>query len=72
VAAFNHSFGFVENDAGYFNMAVGRFVECGGDDFCIDAALHVGYFFGALVDKENHNVCFRVILRNGVCDVFEK
>ena len=53
-------------------MAVGRFVECGSDDFGIDAALHVGYFFGAFVDKENHNVCFRVILRNGVCDVFEK
>ncbi len=53
-------------------MSLCRFIECRCDYFRIDAAAHVGYFFRAFVNKENHDVGFGVILGNCVGDVFQK
>ena len=53
-------------------MSVGRFVECRGYYFGVDATLHVGHFLGAFVDEENHDIGFGVILGNGVRDIFKE
>ena len=56
MAALHEAFGLVEDDAGDFDVAFGGFVEGRGDYFGVDAALHVGDFFGTFVDEENRDV----------------
>ena len=53
-------------------MAVGWFVECRGNHFCVHAASHVGHFFRTLVDEQNNHIGFGVIFRDGVGDVFQQ
>ncbi len=72
VAAFHQAFGFFEDHAGHFHVVVGGLVEGGGDDFGLDAALHVGDLFRALVDEQDDHIDFRVVVGDGVGDVFEE
>ncbi len=53
-------------------MSVGGLVEGRCNNLGIDAALHIGHLFGAFVDKQNHDVCFGVILGNSIGDIFEQ
>ena len=72
VAALGETLGLFEDDVGNAYMAVGGFVESGGNDFGIDTALHVGNLLGAFVDEKHHEVDFGVVVSNGVGDLFEE
>ena len=43
-------------------MAFDVAVEAAGDHFALDRPLHVGHFFGPLVDQEHDQLDFRVIV----------
>ena len=51
-------------------MARGGFVECRGNDFTLDRALHFRHFFGSLVNEKHHQNAIGVIggdgMRNGL------
>ena len=53
-------------------VVLGMLVERRGDDFAVDRALHVGDFFGTLVDEQRHDVRVRMIDRDRVRDVLEQ
>src|SRR6188474_80530 len=46
----DQTFGLFKDHFGDLDVALRRFVERRADDFAFDGALHVGDFFGALVD----------------------
>ena len=50
-------------------MAGGGLVKGGSDDFSFDRTLHLGHFFRALVDQQDHHVAIGVIGGNRVGDV---
>ena len=52
-------------------MLARRTVKRRGDHFAINRALHIGDFFRALVDKNNHEVALLIIRRDGVSDVLQ-
>jgi len=62
----DEALGFLEHHFGDLDVALGRLVECGADDFALDGALHVGDFFGALVDEEHDERDFGMIGGDGV------
>ena len=50
-------------------MTRGGFIKSGCNDLALDGALHLGYFFGALIDQEHHHVNIRVVGRDGMGNV---
>ena len=72
MTAFNEALGLLEHDSGNLDVALGRLVECRGDDLGVDAAAHVGHLFGALVDEQHYDVCLGMILGNRVGNVLEQ
>jgi hypothetical protein len=44
------------------------FIKRRADHFTLDGALHVGDFFGALIDQKNNQRHFRMIDGNGIGD----
>ena len=53
-------------------MPGSRLVEGGRNNFAFDRALHVGDFFRALIDQEDHQNDFGMIRRNRVGDVLQQ
>ena len=53
-------------------VVLGMLVEGRGDDFAVDRALHVGDFFGTLVDEQRDDVRVGMVDRDRVGDVFEQ
>src|SRR3546814_1336553 len=53
-------------------MAVGRFIEGRGNHLALHAALHVGDFFRALIDKQHQQEDLRMIVRNSLGDTLQK
>ena len=51
VAAFYQPFCFFQYDACDFDVAFCRFVKSRSDNFCIDAACHIGYFLRTFIDQ---------------------
>ena len=72
VSTFHHAFCLFEDDVGDFDVLVGGFVESGGNDLGLDAALHVCDFLGTLVDEEYYDVYFGVVLDYRVRYVLEQ
>ena len=63
---FDEALGFFQHHFGDLNVALRSFVEGGADDFALDGALHVGDFFGALVDEQHDERDFRMIDGDGI------
>ena len=64
----DQTLGFFDHHFSHLHMARGRLVERGADDFALHGPLHVGNFFGPLVDEQHDQDDFRVIGRDGICD----
>ena len=58
---FDQALGALDHHFGDLNVALGRLVEGGTDDFAAHGALHFGHFFRALVHQQHDQVDVRVI-----------
>ena len=58
--------GFLQNHFRNLNMPLRRFIEGRADDLTFHGALHVGDFFGALIDEQHDKRDFRVIHGDGI------
>ena len=65
---FDEALGLFDDHFRDLHVACGGFVEGGGDDFAFDGALHVGDFFGPLVNEQHDEDDFGVVRRDGVGD----
>ena len=72
VAALDEAARFFDGHFGDLDVALGGFIEGGGDDFAFDGADHVGDLFGALVDEKDDEDHFGIIFRNGIGDILQK
>jgi hypothetical protein len=68
----DEALGFFDDHFRDLHVTAGGFVEGGTDDFRLGGAGHFGHFFGALIDQENHEVAFRMVLGDGVGDFLEE
>ena len=64
----DEALGLFDDHLGDLDVACGGLVEGGADDFALDAALHVGDFFRALVDEQNDEDDLGVVGGDGVGD----
>src|SRR5208337_57840 len=64
----DEALGFFENHFRNLDVALGRLVECGADDFTLDGALHVRDFFRTFVDEEHDQSHVRMIDGDGIGD----
>ena len=62
----DQALGLLDDHFGHLHVAGGRLVEGGTDDFALDGALHVGDFFGALVDEQDDQHHFGLVGGDGV------
>ena len=53
-------------------MPIGWLVERGADDFRLDGALHIGDFFGSLVDEQHDEPHLGMVPRNAVGDFLQQ
>ena len=72
MTAFDHALGFIQHHLRDTYVTCCGFVEGRGDDFRIDGARHVGYFFGTFVDEEHHEVSVGIVGGNGVGDLLHQ
>ena len=68
----DQALGFLDDHVGDLDVALGRFVEGRGDDLALDRALHVGDFFGALVDEQDDQPDVRVVGGDGIGDLLHE
>ena len=74
-AVFDHSLGFFDDHFAHLHVAGGGFVERGADDLAVgafDLPLHVGDFFGPLVDEQHDHVGVGVVRENGLGHFLEQ
>lgn len=71
LAVFDKAFGTLDDKFGHGDVILAGHVEGRGNDFAVDAALHVGDFLGALVDEQTHKVHFGIVGTDGSRDVLE-
>src|SRR5690606_29865248 len=71
-AVFNQAFGLLDDHLGNLHMARRRLIEGGGDDLTLHRTLHVGDFFGTLVDQQNEKVAFRMVGGDGMSDILQQ
>ncbi len=64
--------GLFDDHFGDLHVAAGGLVECAADDFGLGVALHVGHFFGTLVDQQDDQHHFGMILGDGVGDLLQE
>ena len=72
MSALNHAFRLFKHQSGNLYVAFGRFVECGCDYFRIHASCHVGHLLRTLVDEQDNHVCFRMVFRDCVGNIFKQ
>ncbi len=72
LAEFDEAHGPVEDQFCDLDVVVRGLVEGGVDDLAVDRALHVGDFFGALVDQKDDQLGFRVVDGDRVGDLLEE
>ena len=71
-AELDETLGALHRELGDGGVILGMLVERRGDDFAVDRALHVGDFFGTLVDEQRDDVRVGMIDRDRVRDVLEQ
>ncbi len=72
MATFGESFGLFDDHVGHLDVTVGRLVECRCDDFCVDAALHIGDLLGSFVDKQDDHIDLGVVVGDGIGYLLEQ
>ncbi len=68
----DEALGLLDHHLGHLHVALRRFVEGGRDDLAAHRALHVGDFFGPLVDEQHDQVDLGVVLGDAVGDVLQQ
>ena len=68
----DQSLGFFDHHLGDLHVTRGRFIERGTDYFAPHRTLHVGDFFGTLVDQQNDQRNFGVIGGDRIRDVLQQ
>ena len=68
----DQALGLLDHHLRDLNVAGGRFVEGGRDDLALHRALHVGNFFGALIDQEHDQHDFRMVGGDGVGNILQQ
>ena len=68
----HQAFGLFQDHFGHLDVALGRLIKGGTDDFGLDAALHVRHFFGALVDEQHDEHHLGVIHGDAVGQILEQ
>ena len=68
----DQALGLFDHHFGHLHVARGRLVEGGADDFAAHRALHVGDFFGALVDQQHDQRDLGMIGGDGVGDALQQ
>ena len=69
---FDQPFRLLDHHFGDLNVALRRFVERGGDDLALHAALHVGNFFRPLVDQQDQQEHFGMVVGDRLGDVLQQ
>ncbi len=69
---FNKAFCLFNDHLGYSNVTLCWFVKCRGNNFALHGPLHVGHFFWPLINQQNDQIAFRVILFDRVRDVLQQ
>jgi len=64
--------GLLDDHLGDLHVTLGRLVEGRGNHLALHRALHIGDFFGPLVDEEHDQVHLGVVLRDAVRDVLQQ
>src|SRR5258707_9358977 len=65
---FDQTLGLLDHHVGYLNVARGWLVKSRGDYFALNRTLHVGYFFGPLVNQQDNQRGFWMILSDRIGD----
>ena len=68
----DQALGFFDHHFGHLHVARGRLVEGGTDHFAAHRALHVGDFFGALVDQQHDQRDFGMVGGDGIGDALQQ
>ena len=68
----NKTFSLLDHHLRHLHVPRRRFVEGRGNDLAFDRALHVGDFFGPLVDQQNDQVALGMIGRDRVGDILQQ
>ena len=71
-AQLHPALGFFDHQFGHADVVLRRQVEGGAVDFAVDAALHVGDFFGAFVHQQYDQLHFRVVVGDAVGQLFHQ
>ncbi len=68
----NHAFRLFKHNVRNTHMTVCGLVKCRRYNFCIHASAHIRHLLRTLINKKNHDVCLRMILRNRICNILEQ
>ena len=68
----HQALGLLQDHFGHLDVALGRLVEGGTDDFGLHRALHVRHFLGAFVDEQDDEHHLGVVGGDGVGDVLQE
>ena len=72
VTALYESFRFLVNDIRYANVVLCRLVEGRSNDLGVDAALHIRYFLGALVNEQHDHIDLGVVVQDRICQLLKQ
>ncbi len=67
----DQALGLFQHHLGDLHMARSRFVEGRADHFATHGAGHVGHFFRTLIDQQNDQIDFRMVLGDGMGDILQ-
>lgn len=68
---FDEALRALDHELGNRDVVLAGHIERRRNDLASDGSLHIGYFLGALVDEQAHEVHFGVVGRNGSRDILE-
>ena len=68
----NQAFRLLNHHFRNLNVTRCRFVEGGSDNFTFNQTLHLGHFFRAFVDEQNHQYAIRVVVGNALRNILQQ
>ena len=72
MSAFYQTFCFLQSHGTNFYMFFCRLIKGRCNYFCFYTAFHIGNLFRSFIHQHNHQVTFRMIFCNGICQFFQQ
>ena len=72
MSAFYQSFCFLQSDGRNLYVFFSRFIKSRSNYFCLYTSFHIGNLFRTFIDQYDHQVTFRMICGNGICNFFQQ